>query len=82
VQHKLTARPRFLRTRMLLYPSLAFVREYILRRQFLNGWAGFIAARSSAFYAFIKYAKVFEARRVTAPRSARDKTNPPREDES
>lgn len=51
---------RFLRLRMLVYPYFAFWREYIFRRQFLNGWAGFIAARSAAFYAFVKYAKAYE----------------------
>ncbi len=50
----------FLRLRMLLYPCFAFWREYLLRRQFLNGWAGFMAAKSAAFYAFLKYAKAFE----------------------
>ena len=49
-----------LRLRMLLYPWFAFFREYFIRRQFLNGWAGFIAARSAAFYAFLKYAKAYE----------------------
>ena len=52
-----------LRLRMLFYPWFAFWREYLLRRQFLNGWAGFIAARSAAFYAFIKYAKAYENQR-------------------
>jgi glycosyltransferase involved in cell wall biosynthesis len=51
---------KWLRMRMLVYPWFAFWREYLLRRQFLNGWAGFIAARSAAFYAFLKYAKAYE----------------------
>ncbi|MCF6225274.1 MAG: glycosyltransferase family 2 protein [Xanthomonadales bacterium] len=54
---------QFLRLRMLVYPGFAFWREYLLRRQFLNGWAGFIAARSAAFYAFLKYAKAYELTR-------------------
>jgi len=37
--------------------SLAF------KRHFLNGTAGFIAARVHAFHAFLKYAKVLEAGR-------------------
>ncbi|MCF6263609.1 MAG: glycosyltransferase family 2 protein [Xanthomonadales bacterium] len=54
---------RFLRLRILVYPGFAFWREYLLRRQFLNGWAGFIAARSAAFYAFLKYTKAYELTR-------------------
>lgn len=54
---------QFLRLRMLVYPYFAFWREYLLRRQFLNGWAGFIAARSAAFCAFLKYSKAYELTR-------------------
>lgn len=50
----------FLRLRMLVYPGFAFWREYLLRRQFMNGWAGFMAAKSASFYAFLKYAKALE----------------------
>lgn len=46
---------------MLLYPWIAFARFYLLKRYFLNGWAGLIAARTQAFYAFLKYAKLHEA---------------------
>lgn len=49
--------------RLLLAPPAAFLREYLLRRQFLNGWAGFIAARLAAMHAFLRHAKRLEARR-------------------
>ena len=61
-QSKSTA--RFLGLRLLFYPGYAFFREYFIRRQFLNGWAGFMAAKTHAFYAFLKYAKVLEARKT------------------
>jgi glycosyltransferase involved in cell wall biosynthesis len=63
VGHKRAARPRLLGLRLLCYPPLAFLRFYVLQRYFLNGWAGYLAARSMAFYAFLKYAKVLEAER-------------------
>ena len=63
VAHKRARRPALLGLRLLLYPSLAFVRFYVLQRYFLNGWAGYLAARTMAFYAFLKYAKVLEAER-------------------
>jgi glycosyltransferase involved in cell wall biosynthesis len=46
---------------MLLYPPLAFVRNYLFKGNYRNGWAGFIAAVIMAFYAFMKYAKLYEA---------------------
>jgi len=45
---------------MVFYPPLYFVRIYFFKRNFLNGWAGFIAAAVSAFYVFLKYAKLYE----------------------
>ncbi len=66
VEHKLQGRPRMLGLRLVFYPGLAFLRFYIGQRYFLNGWAGYLAARSQAFYAFLKYAKVLEAKRQGA----------------
>ena len=63
VVDKLRRRQRFLGVRMLFYPPVFFVRQYIFKRYFLNGWAGFISAATGAFYVFLKYAKVYEARR-------------------
>jgi glycosyltransferase involved in cell wall biosynthesis len=69
VGHKQARGPRFLGLRLVLYPPLAFLRFYVGQRYFLNGWAGYLAARSMAFYAFLKYAKVLEAQRLArAPR--------------
>lgn len=48
---------------MVFYPPLFFLRVYIFKRNFMNGWAGFIASVVSAFYAFLKYAKLYEAQR-------------------
>ena len=45
----------------MFYPPLAFVRSYLVKRAFLNGWAGFMASVVMAFYAFMKYAKLYEA---------------------
>jgi glycosyltransferase involved in cell wall biosynthesis len=61
---KLRRNPRFLGVRMLLYPPVFFLRQYLFKRYFLNGWAGFISAATGAYYVFLKYAKVYEARRT------------------
>ncbi|MBB5208135.1 glycosyltransferase family 2 protein [Chiayiivirga flava] len=63
VDHKRGKRVRFVALRLLLYPPFAFLRLYVGKRYFLNGWAGYFAARTQAFYAFLKYAKVLEAAR-------------------
>lgn len=62
VDYKKQGRPRLLGLRVIAYPSIAFLRFYVGQRYFLNGWAGYLAARTQAFYAFLKYAKVLEAR--------------------
>ena len=62
VAHKRQRRVRLLGLRMLLYPGFVFLRFYLGKRYLLNGWAGFIAARTQAFYAFLKYAKLHEDR--------------------
>ena len=60
---KLERGVRLPRVRMLLQPWWQFFRNYILKRRFLSGWAGLISSIVEAFYVFLKYAKVYEARR-------------------
>ncbi|MEO6927206.1 MAG: glycosyltransferase family 2 protein [Rhodanobacter sp.] len=62
----------WLRLRMVAYPMVAFARFYLWRGHWRAGWAGFIAARVHAFYAFLKYAKLYENRRREANRSGTD----------
>ncbi len=45
---------------MVFYPPLYFLRQYLIERQIVNGWAGFIVSANNAFYVFLKYAKLFE----------------------
>lgn len=45
---------------MVFYPPVYFLRSYIFKRNFLNGWPGFITSVAGAFYAFLKYAKLYE----------------------
>lgn len=63
VEHKRRKRQRFVFARLVLYPWLFFLRQYVGKRWFLDGWAGFINAVSAAYYVFLKYAKVYEAQR-------------------
>lgn len=66
VAHKRGKRIRFMALRLLLYPTVAFLKLYLGKRYFLSGWAGYFAARTQAFYAFLKYAKVVESQRQDA----------------
>ncbi len=49
---------------MLLHPAGMFVKMYIMKRGFLDGVQGFVAAGVSAFHVFMKYAKAWERRRT------------------
>jgi glycosyltransferase involved in cell wall biosynthesis len=51
-------------TRLLLHPPAHFLKMYVLRRGFLDGWRGFILATIGAFYVFLKYAKLWELERA------------------
>ncbi|MGE8561424.1 MAG: glycosyltransferase family 2 protein [Acinetobacter sp.] len=39
---------------------LMFIKSYFFRRNFMNGWRGFVGSMINAFYAFLKEAKLFE----------------------
>lgn len=63
VVDKLSKGQRWSGLMMIVYPPIFFLRQYLFKRYFLSGWAGFIASAIGAFYVFLKYAKLFEARR-------------------
>jgi glycosyltransferase involved in cell wall biosynthesis len=53
--------------RTTLYPVWYLFRSYVLRRQFLNGMAGWINSVELAHYAFLKYAKLYERKKKETP---------------
>jgi len=44
----------------LLRPAFRFFRSYVLKRGFMEGFAGFYVAVTAAVYVFLKYAKLWE----------------------
>lgn len=46
--------------RLFLYPVFYFFRQYIIKRQVFNGVAGVINATLNSYYAYLKYAKLYE----------------------
>ncbi|RLA76952.1 MAG: glycosyltransferase family 2 protein, partial [Deltaproteobacteria bacterium] len=51
--------------KLVLHPPFRFLRNYFLKRGFMDGMPGLIAAVSSAYYVFLKYAKLWELERKT-----------------
>jgi glycosyltransferase involved in cell wall biosynthesis len=51
-------RSGFIKTRVS--PALGFFIHYIVQLGFLDGWQGYTAARMTAFYTFLKYARLQE----------------------
>lgn len=60
VQDKIGKGKRRVGLTMIFYPPLYFIKTYFFKRNFYNGWAGFITSVIAAFYVFLKYAKVHE----------------------
>ena len=46
--------------KLLFVMPVAFLKAYVLKRGFINGKRGFIAAMNNAYYAFLKEAKLYE----------------------
>ncbi len=46
--------------RLFLYPLFYFFRQYFIKRQIFNGVAGVINATLNSYYAYLKYAKLYE----------------------
>ena len=62
---------------LLIYPPWVFFRSYVLKRAFLDGWAGFIASVVMSFYAFLRYAKLYEHGRRAREDGSQDLAAPP-----
>lgn len=46
--------------RLIIYPPFYFLRQYFIKRQIFNGIAGVINASLNSYYAYMKYAKLYE----------------------
>lgn len=57
--------------KLIYYPPLVFLQQYIFKRNFLSGWAGFIGSVIGTFYAFLRYAKLYEHYRFEEPWDSR-----------
>ena len=46
--------------RLFFYPVFYFFRQYFIKRQIFNGVAGVVNATLNSYYAYLKYAKLYE----------------------
>jgi hypothetical protein len=51
---------------VVVHPPAAFLRNYVLKRGFLDGLPGFIISVMNAHYVFLKFAKLWELQRRSA----------------
>ncbi|MCB9897575.1 MAG: glycosyltransferase family 2 protein [Planctomycetes bacterium] len=54
-------------TKLVLRPPARFLRMYVLRAGFLDGWRGLLVSSIGAFYVFAKYAKLLAVERGGDP---------------
>ncbi|MBN2297769.1 MAG: glycosyltransferase family 2 protein [Deltaproteobacteria bacterium] len=48
---------------LMFRPPWRFIKEYLLKKGFLDGFPGFVIAVSTMYYVFVKYAKLWELER-------------------
>ncbi|MGE5813897.1 MAG: hypothetical protein ACM36C_05375 [Acidobacteriota bacterium] len=48
---------------LLTLPAAAFLRNYILRRGFMQGSTGLVISSLNAYYVFLKFVKLWELQR-------------------
>jgi len=70
-EHKSRGR-KFSWATLLLRPPLEFMKKFVLKRGFMDGPQGFYIASFSAFYVFLKIAKLWEAEKVGDDRPWKD----------
>jgi len=68
---------RFSYLKLLGSPLVRFVREYVLKLGFLDGFPGLVVAVNTMFYVFNKHAKLWERQRVKPDDVARGKATKP-----
>jgi glycosyltransferase involved in cell wall biosynthesis len=49
---------------LMVHPAAAFLRNYILKRGFMDGAAGFVISAMNSYYVFLKFAKLWALERA------------------
>jgi glycosyltransferase involved in cell wall biosynthesis len=61
--------------KLYLAPGFAFMNYFFLKRGFLDGWQGYVCARMTAYYTFLKYARLRELVKETKGGDGRRETS-------
>ena len=64
---------KFLTLQLISRPIIRFIKGYFFKRGFLDGIPGLVAATTTSFYVFMKYAKLWELRMKNKPHIDTDK---------
>ncbi len=67
LKRQLAAGKRWSLTETLFRPAWRFVRAYVLRRGFLDGFPGLWIAWSTAYQTFVRYSRLYEHQHQTPP---------------
>ena len=67
VRHARSSHRRITQFDLLVRPTWRFLRAYVLRLGFLDGWQGYSVAWMTAFYTFLRYAKARAAEEAPEP---------------
>jgi len=59
-RQKLARGQRWVSLHLLFNPPLKFLKMFVLKAGFLDGWRGFVVAALGAFYVFLRYAMLWE----------------------
>jgi len=55
--------------KILFAPKFSFLNNYFFKLGFLDGWSGWVCARMTSYYTFIKYARLLELNKVKSQKS-------------
>lgn len=68
-REKLSRGQGLIELNLVLAPPAKFLKMFVLKRGFLDGWRGLVVAALGAFFVFLKYAKLWELVRVKGERA-------------
>jgi glycosyltransferase involved in cell wall biosynthesis len=80
VRQQVARGKRFSLAAATLRPAWRFLRAYVFKLGFLDGFPGFYIACATAFGTFVRYSRLFEAARTKGPKG--EETQSPREPEA
>ena len=63
---------------LVVAPFFTFIKAFIIKQGFRDGWRGYLVSVFAAYYVFLKYAKLWETQQVKQPDSSQARTAEPK----